>query len=124
MGPVARKSPSTIVTLGGADSRSSRARSRSISYAATDRAEIRLYEYLFMKPDPDDAEPGENYLANLNPDSLRVVSGLVEPSIAVADRRDHLVGRDRAHPAAFRGQRLGALTPQLDELLGPQPPSA
>ncbi|MCC6729846.1 MAG: glutamine--tRNA ligase/YqeY domain fusion protein [Chthonomonadales bacterium] len=47
-------------------------------------AEFRLYDHLFVKPDPDDVEPGQDYLANLNPDSLRVVRGLVEPGIASA----------------------------------------
>jgi glutaminyl-tRNA synthetase len=47
-------------------------------------AEIRLYEHLFVKPDPDDVEPGESYIANLNPNSLRVVSGLVEPGVAAS----------------------------------------
>jgi glutaminyl-tRNA synthetase len=47
-------------------------------------AEIRLYDHLFVKPDPDDVEPGENYLANLNPDALKVVTGLVEPGVASA----------------------------------------
>jgi glutaminyl-tRNA synthetase len=44
-------------------------------------AAIRLYDHLFVKPDPDDVAPGESYISNLNPDSLRVVSGLVEPSL-------------------------------------------
>src|SRR5204862_5760467 len=47
-------------------------------------AEIRLYDHLFVKPDPDDVEPGESYFANLNPDALRVVTGVVEPSVAHA----------------------------------------
>jgi glutaminyl-tRNA synthetase len=47
-------------------------------------AEIRLYDHLFMKPDPDDVEPREDYLANLNPDALKVVKGLVEPGVANA----------------------------------------
>jgi glutaminyl-tRNA synthetase len=46
--------------------------------------EVRLYDHLFLKPDPDDVEPGQDYTANLNPDSLRVVSGFVEPSVADA----------------------------------------
>jgi glutaminyl-tRNA synthetase len=37
-----------------------------------------------VKPDPDDVEPGETYLANLNPNALKVVSGLVEPGVASA----------------------------------------
>jgi glutaminyl-tRNA synthetase len=48
------------------------------------QAEIRLYDHLFVKPDPDEVEPGENYLVNLNPNSLRVVMGLVEPGVANA----------------------------------------
>jgi hypothetical protein len=28
-------------------------------------AEIRLYDNLFVKPDPDDVEPGKDYLSNL-----------------------------------------------------------
>src|SRR3989441_735521 len=48
------------------------------------QAEIRLYDHLFVKPDPDDVEPGESYLANLNPNALKVVMGLVEPGVANA----------------------------------------
>src|SRR5207253_4760870 len=47
-------------------------------------AEIRLYDHLFVKPDPDDVEPGESYLSNLNPDSLKVVTAVVEPGVAHA----------------------------------------
>jgi glutaminyl-tRNA synthetase len=47
-------------------------------------AEIRLYDHLFVKPDPDEVEPGETYLSNLNPRSLSVVQGLVEPGVANA----------------------------------------
>src|SRR5207245_3516409 len=35
-------------------------------------AEVRLYDHLFVKPDPDDVAPGGTYLSNLNPDALRV----------------------------------------------------
>src|SRR6185369_16949051 len=47
-------------------------------------AEIRLYDHLFLKPDPDDVEAGQDYISNLNPEALKVVQGLVEPSIANA----------------------------------------
>jgi glutaminyl-tRNA synthetase len=46
--------------------------------------EARLYDHLFVKPDPDDVEPGQTYLDNLNPESLKVVRGFVEPSAAEA----------------------------------------
>ena len=47
-------------------------------------AEIRLYDRLFLKEDPDDVEEGEDFKASLNPDSLEVISGYVEPSLAGA----------------------------------------
>ena len=36
-------------------------------------AEVRLYDYLFSKPDPSEAEAGQDYKANLNPDSLKIL---------------------------------------------------
>ena len=45
-------------------------------------AEIRLYDHLFSQPDPDD---GDNFLANLNPNSLETLKeSRVEPSLAEA----------------------------------------
>ena len=47
-------------------------------------AEVRLYDHLFTKEDPGDVEEGQDYTANLNPDSLKTVTALVEPSLAGA----------------------------------------
>jgi len=48
-------------------------------------AEVRLYDHLFTKADPDDIEEGEDLKANLNPNSLEVLmSCKVEPSLAGA----------------------------------------
>jgi glutaminyl-tRNA synthetase len=48
-------------------------------------AEVRLYEHLFLKPDPNDAPEGQDFTANLNPNSLEVVSSArVEPGLAGA----------------------------------------
>ncbi|MFO7767468.1 MAG: glutamine--tRNA ligase/YqeY domain fusion protein [bacterium] len=45
-------------------------------------AEIRLYDRLFTKEDPSETEEGEDFTANLNPDSLVVLEGAkVEPSL-------------------------------------------
>ena len=44
-------------------------------------AEARLYDHLFVKPNPDDVEPGQSFLDNLNPDSLRVTGCRVEPGV-------------------------------------------
>ncbi|MDP4282613.1 MAG: glutamine--tRNA ligase/YqeY domain fusion protein, partial [Bacteroidota bacterium] len=47
-------------------------------------AEIRLYDRLFMKENPDDAEEGKDFKDYLNPDSLKVITGYVEPSVEKA----------------------------------------
>jgi len=46
-------------------------------------AEVRLYDQLFLKPDPDDVEEGSDFTANLNPNSLEVLTECrVEPGLA------------------------------------------
>jgi len=48
-------------------------------------AEVRLYETLFAKEDPNDVAEGQDFTANLNPRSLEVVSNAkLEPSLAGA----------------------------------------
>jgi glutaminyl-tRNA synthetase len=47
-------------------------------------AEVRLYDRLFTTSDPDDVAEGQDFMANLNPKSLEVVHGKVEPSLASA----------------------------------------
>jgi len=48
-------------------------------------AEVRLYEKLFTKPDPNDYAEGGSFLDNLNPDSLEVIADAkLEPSLARA----------------------------------------
>ncbi len=55
----------------------------SISHAVD--AEVRLYDRLFSKPDPDNAPPGGDYTDNLNPNSLVVLTGCkVEPELGAA----------------------------------------
>ncbi|MDQ7797532.1 MAG: glutamine--tRNA ligase/YqeY domain fusion protein [Candidatus Edwardsbacteria bacterium] len=46
-------------------------------------AEARLYDRLFTKENPDDAPEGQDFTANLNPDSLKVISDCkCEPALA------------------------------------------
>lgn len=47
-------------------------------------AEVRQYEQLFSKENPDDVAAGETFLANMNPHSLEIVQAKVEPSLADA----------------------------------------
>ena len=49
------------------------------------RAEVRLYDHLFSKEDPDDVPEGANWLTNVNPQSLEVLPDCrVEPTLANA----------------------------------------
>jgi len=47
-------------------------------------AEVRVYDTLFTVPNPDDAPEGKDFTANLNPKSLEIIRGKVEPSLAQA----------------------------------------
>jgi glutaminyl-tRNA synthetase len=50
-------------------------------------AEVRIYDRLFTDPQPDAG--GKDFLASLNPDSLKVVQAFVEPSLANAAANTH-----------------------------------
>jgi glutaminyl-tRNA synthetase len=47
-------------------------------------AEVRLYEQLFLKENPEDVEEGEDFKVNINPKSLQVKTCFIEPSLANA----------------------------------------
>ncbi len=49
------------------------------------QTETRLYDHLFKSPDPNDVPEGEDFLSNLNPDSLEILNGMVEPSLQNAE---------------------------------------
>ncbi len=49
-------------------------------------AEVRLYDHLFTKPNPDKTEGDKDFRSNLNENSLEVLSScMVEPSLAQAE---------------------------------------
>lgn len=48
-------------------------------------AEVRIYDRLFTESDP---ETGDDFLANLNPESLKVVQAVIEPALAGAKPED------------------------------------
>ncbi len=52
-----------------------------VSAAHAVESEVRLYEQLFAVPDPDDVPEGGVFTDNLNPDSLKVVRAMLEPSL-------------------------------------------
>jgi glutaminyl-tRNA synthetase len=72
----------------GGDAPDGRKVKATIHWVSADHAvpaEVRLYDRLFLKEDPDDVDEGQDFLANLNPDSLEVLTGCrVEPSLGTA----------------------------------------
>jgi glutaminyl-tRNA synthetase len=56
-----------------------------VSAAHSLQAEVRLYDHLFTKENPDDVPEGDDFKSNLNPNSLEVLKSCrVEPSLAEA----------------------------------------
>jgi glutaminyl-tRNA synthetase len=67
------------------DGRKVRATLHWVSAAHALAAEVRLYDQLFVKADPNDVEEGVDFTAYLNPRSLEVLKPCwVEPSLAAA----------------------------------------
>jgi glutaminyl-tRNA synthetase len=67
------------------DNRKVKATIHWVSAAHALLAEVRLYDYLFTKPDPDDYPEGQDYKANLNPQSLVTLTNCrLEPSLSAA----------------------------------------
>ena len=60
-------------------------------------AEVRLYDHLYTKPVPGDVAEAEDFMVNLNPDSLEILTGCkVEPSL-----------KDAAAESRFQFERQG-----------------
>lgn len=53
-----------------------------VSAKHAQKAEIRNYDKLFAKANPDDVPEGGSFLDNINPDSLVVTEGWLEPALA------------------------------------------
>ena len=67
------------------DGRKVKATIHWVSAAHATEAEVRLYENLFSKENPNETEEGQEFTANLNPHSLEVLTGCkLEPSLANA----------------------------------------
>ena len=98
--------PDTKSGTPGSDSVKVKAAITWVGVADGVQAEVRMYDRLFMDAQPDAG--GKDFLESLNPDSLKVVTAIVEPSLAnaapdqkfqferhgyfVADRHDHVQG--------------------------------
>jgi glutaminyl-tRNA synthetase len=79
-----------------------------VSAAHAIDAEVRIYENLFTKEDPNQVEDGQDFTANLNPNSLEIVTGAkLEPSLASA-----------AVGGRYQFERLGYFCVDLDSKPG------
>ena len=68
-----------------------------VSAAHAIDAEVRIYDRLFTKENPSDVAEGQDFTANLNPESLEAISSVkAEPSLANA-----------APGARYQFERLG-----------------
>jgi len=72
-------------TRGGSspDGRKVKATLHWVSAAHAIEAEVRLYDHLFLKENPDD-DKNVDFKTHLNPNSLEILSSFVEPSLAAA----------------------------------------
>jgi glutaminyl-tRNA synthetase len=64
------------------DGRKVKATLHWVSAAHSLEAEVRLYDHLFTRPDPDEVEDGADWKSNVNPNSLETLRCYVEPSLA------------------------------------------
>jgi glutaminyl-tRNA synthetase len=55
-----------------------------VSAAHAIPVEVRLYDHLCKVPAPEDVPEGQDFLVNLNPNSLEVLTAMVEPSVKAA----------------------------------------
>ncbi|MCD8492184.1 MAG: glutamine--tRNA ligase/YqeY domain fusion protein [Geovibrio sp.] len=66
------------------DGRKVRGTSHWVSAKHAVRCEVRMYDNLFTKENPDDVEEGQDFTANISPDSLKITECWGEPSLAEA----------------------------------------
>ncbi len=97
-------------TYGGnaPDKRKVKATIHWVSAAQAVSGEVRLYDNLFVKEDPNQVEEGQDFTANLNPKSLEVLADCkLEPSLA-----------DAAAGTRYQFERLGYFSVDADSAPG------
>jgi glutaminyl-tRNA synthetase len=85
------------------DGRKVKATLHWVSAAHALDAEVRLYDTLFTKENPEDVPEGQDFTGNMNPKSLEVVQAKVEPSLAGAEAESR-----------YQFERLGYFCVDLD----------
>jgi len=67
-----------------------------VSEAHAIKAEVRLFDRLFINENPDEVPEGGDFTENINPDSLKVIEALCEPNI-----------KDATNLKSFQFERIG-----------------
>jgi len=81
-----------------------------VSAAHAVDAEVRVYDHLFNVPDPSNVPEGGDYKDNLNPDSLKVLTGCkLEPSLKDAQPGDTVQFERTGYFSADKDSQPGAL---------------
>ncbi|NVO08380.1 MAG: glutamine--tRNA ligase/YqeY domain fusion protein [Bacteroidales bacterium] len=71
------------------------------------KTEVRLFDRLFTKANPDDVAEGEDWKSSINPDSLKVIEAYLEPALAEAKSLDK-----------FQFERMGYFSVDYDSKPG------
>lgn len=71
------------------------------------KTEIRLFDRLFSRENPDDVPEGQDWKSGINPESLKVIYGYLEPALASAKAQDK-----------FQFERMGYFSVDYDSKPG------
>ncbi len=80
-------------TRSGSDTSGSRKVKGTIHWVSAKTAckvKVRLYDRLFKSEHPEDAPPGQTFIDNMNPDSVREIEAVVEPALGQAKPGDRV----------------------------------
>jgi glutaminyl-tRNA synthetase len=80
-------------TRSGSESSGTRKVKGTIHWVAAKTAStvtVRLYDRLFKSEHPEDAPPGQTFIDNMNPDSIRTIEAKVEPAVAACKAGDRV----------------------------------
>jgi glutaminyl-tRNA synthetase len=92
---------------GPASNRKVKATIHWVSAAHAIDAEVRMYDTLFTKENPEEVEEGQDFTANLNPNSLEVLTSKVEPGL-----------KDAAPGTRYQFERMGYFCVDPDSVSG------
>ncbi len=73
------------------------------------KTEIRLFDRLFTKENPDDVQEGQDWKSSINPESMKITEGFIEPSVASAKPLDKFQFERMGYFSVDNDSKPGAL---------------